>query len=320
MSRRFPFSPNPVGWFAVAYSDELAPSAIVPIHYFGKELVLFRTAQGQAVVLDAYCPHLGANLGDGGEVAGETIRCPFHAWCFDQRGACVEVPYAARLPRAQVRSWPVCERNGFILVHHHPAGELPTFEIPSLPEFGSSDWTPYARRRWRIRTDVREMTENAFDRAHFRYLHHLKNLPEPRIVFEGPRFHIEVRTEMQTDFGVIDGTLEMRSAGPGFGTGRFRGLIETLLISTVTPIDDEYVDARFTFTVRKLPDEGATRLVGDSLIAELSHQVEQDIRIWEKKVYCERPVLCREDSAIAAFRTWSKQFYPTSPSLKVVAG
>ena len=43
---RFPF-PLPNGWFQVAYSDELAPGGVVPLHYFGRELVLFRTEGGR---------------------------------------------------------------------------------------------------------------------------------------------------------------------------------------------------------------------------------------------------------------------------------
>src|SRR5688572_14341605 len=79
MKQRFPFSPNPVGWFVVAYSDELPVRGVLPLSYFGTELVLFRDETGAAHVLDAHCPHLGAHLGHGGVVAGGSIRCPFHS-------------------------------------------------------------------------------------------------------------------------------------------------------------------------------------------------------------------------------------------------
>ena len=79
--QRFPM-PIPFGWFFVAYSDELAVGDVKPLHYFGRDLVLFRNESGQAGLLDAYCPHLGAHLGYGGEVQGDSIRCPFHAWAF----------------------------------------------------------------------------------------------------------------------------------------------------------------------------------------------------------------------------------------------
>lgn len=45
----------PEGWFQVAYSTEVADSQVVPLRYFGQELVLFRTQSGAAQVLDAYC-------------------------------------------------------------------------------------------------------------------------------------------------------------------------------------------------------------------------------------------------------------------------
>jgi phenylpropionate dioxygenase-like ring-hydroxylating dioxygenase large terminal subunit len=60
---RFPFTPYPEGWFVVSFSEDLRPGELRPIHVFGRQLVLFRTASGQAVVSDAFCPHLGAHLG-----------------------------------------------------------------------------------------------------------------------------------------------------------------------------------------------------------------------------------------------------------------
>ena len=62
---RFPL-PIPSGWFVLGYSDELAPGQVEAIHYFGRDLVLFRTEAGEAAVFDAFCPHLGAHLGHGG--------------------------------------------------------------------------------------------------------------------------------------------------------------------------------------------------------------------------------------------------------------
>ena len=45
-------------------------------------------------MLDAYCPHMGANLGAGGQVKGDCIECPFHGWQFrGEDGQCVHIPY-----------------------------------------------------------------------------------------------------------------------------------------------------------------------------------------------------------------------------------
>ena len=56
---------------------------------------MFRGEDGRAHVVDAYCPHLGANLGVGGTVKGSCIECPFHGWAFDgDTGKCTHIPYA----------------------------------------------------------------------------------------------------------------------------------------------------------------------------------------------------------------------------------
>lgn len=94
------FPGYPRGWFVIGISNELAPGDVRPIKYFGREMVLYRSESGKAVVHDAFCPHLGAHLGHGGRVVGESIVCPFHAWRFDESGKCVEVPYAKRIPLA----------------------------------------------------------------------------------------------------------------------------------------------------------------------------------------------------------------------------
>ena len=62
----------PTGWFIVGFASELAAGQVKRAHYFGEELVIFRTASGQINVLDAYCQHLGANMGVGGTVGGIT--------------------------------------------------------------------------------------------------------------------------------------------------------------------------------------------------------------------------------------------------------
>lgn len=53
---RYPFHPYPTGWFAAEFSDQLAPKEVRPIKYFGRELVIWRTEEGKAVIADAHCP------------------------------------------------------------------------------------------------------------------------------------------------------------------------------------------------------------------------------------------------------------------------
>ena len=58
-------------------------------------------------MLDAFCPHMGAHLGFGGEVVGNSIKCPFHGWSFDREGKCQRIPYTSRLTE-EVREGVAC--------------------------------------------------------------------------------------------------------------------------------------------------------------------------------------------------------------------
>lgn len=56
--------PYPNGWFAIAESKEVKSGTAISVNCLGENLVAFRSSTSNEVfVLDAYCPHLGANLG-----------------------------------------------------------------------------------------------------------------------------------------------------------------------------------------------------------------------------------------------------------------
>ena len=57
---------------------------------------MFRDANGDVHALDAFCPHLGANLA-AGKVKGTCLECPFHAWRFNgENGKCTNIPGAKK--------------------------------------------------------------------------------------------------------------------------------------------------------------------------------------------------------------------------------
>lgn len=310
MSPRFPFPAYPNGWFRVAYAAELGPGDVRALHFFGRELVLFRGEAGEAHLLDAYCPHLGAHLGHGGRVEGRAIRCPFHAWLWDGDGHCLEIPYAGKIPpRARIAAWPLVERNGLLLAHHHAEGKPPTWEVPALPEVGSDDWTPFEVRRWRVRSRWLDMNENAVDQVHFKYVHGTHTIPETEAEMDGHVLHCRSRMKMGTPRGEIDGGIETIDHGPAFQVVRVTGAVETLMVNTATPIDEEHTDVSFAYSLRRTGDAEATRGVGAAMIRDLERQMEQDIVIWENKRYWERPMLCDGDGAFGVYRRWMRQFF-----------
>lgn len=114
VTTQLPVAHLPTGWFQVGWSGELVACEVRPMHYFGRDLVMYRGHGGQVHVLDAHCPHLGAHLGFGGRCQGDDIVCPFHGWRWDGEGNNVEIPYSSRTQRNRIKVWEVRERNGTI--------------------------------------------------------------------------------------------------------------------------------------------------------------------------------------------------------------
>ena len=308
MHARFPFTPYPRGWFQVAYSADLAPGAVQPLSCFGTELVLFRAESGEAHVLDAHCPHLGAHLGHGGRVVGGTLQCPFHGWRFDGSGACVDIPHARKIPDgAAVGCWQVHEVNGLVLVRFGRDDASVDWRVPALPEYGNDDWLPYQRRYWRIRTHAQEIAENIADPAHFQYVHSMAGMPSASVSAEGHVFRSASRVLQPTPRGPVQGRIDAEAHGLGFWVVRFTGIADVTFITAATPSGPEHLDLRLSFLMRRPPPGGSPN-VGQALMAEISRQVEEDIPIWENKIYRARPLYSEGDGPISALRKWSRQF------------
>lgn len=117
------------------------------MHYFGEELVLFRTKSGKVNVLDAYCQHLGANMGVGGTVEGEHIVCPWHGWQWRGDGTNALIPYSkiGCKNNVRIRTYPATEWYGFILVWHERHGRAPTGNRRCCPNWKPTSTTHCTR-------------------------------------------------------------------------------------------------------------------------------------------------------------------------------
>ena len=293
---RFPL-PVPNGWFIVAESNDLAPGEVRPLHYFDRDLVLFRTQSGEPRLLDAYCVHLGAHLAVGGRVEGDCIRCPFHGFTFDGvSGRCVEIPYAqvSRIPaRAAQRAYPTLERNHMIWAWHHAEGAEPFYDVPVVDELDDPDWHPFRVTTFKIGVSCQDMSENTVDSAHFLYVLGQESIPGVVFTTDGTR----KRAVGPVGVFVRDGY--------GLGLGVFRLQGRYTVLSSTTPIDREHLEARWVFTAPRTLDEEEASAAYDNLIAAVS----QDIPIWENKIYQHRPVLTRSEGLVMEQRRWARQFY-----------
>lgn len=301
----------PDGWFQVAYSADVGDRQVVPLRYFGQELVLFRTQSGAAQVLDAYCPHIGAHLGFGGTVDGECIRCPFHSWAYGTDGVCRDIPYAQRIPRgAQVRSWPTLERSGLIFVWHSAAVIEPQWQPPALDEFDDADWVGYHRHQYIVKSAVQEVIENVFDVAHGKYVHqNAQGMAMPTVAFSFDGHRAEAVFDI--DIPLVGGPTRHVTTlhGPAIAMNRSTGQGTKVFYSNYTPIEPELLEVNFSFmTPRSTADdptgERSARSARGTVMA-----FEQDIPIWEHKIHRRVPLLCDGDGAMSQFRVWMRQFY-----------
>ena len=64
----------------VARVSDVAPGTGMAVEVDGREIALFN-AGGRFYALDNTCPHQGGPLAEGW-IEGNTVTCPWHAWCF----------------------------------------------------------------------------------------------------------------------------------------------------------------------------------------------------------------------------------------------
>ncbi len=307
--QRITLPPYPNGWFSLGYSHELATGEAKPIHWLGRDFVLFRGEDGKARILDAYCPHLGAHLGVGGKVEGDSIRCPFHAWRFEgDSGRCVEIPYAKRIPaKACVRSWPVLEQNGFLCVYHHTEGTEPDWTPELIPETASEDFYVHSRRQWELTSHPQELYENGFDVAHFGTLHKM-NVQGVVWETDGPicRLHLEfVRDSAAQSSAEGMATIRSFMFGPGLSLTRVTGALTGASVQSLTPIDPERMLLTHNYYVHKDCDPAGAAEFFDYYAKDW----ELDMPLWNKKMFKEKPILAEGDGDIARFRKWYRRFY-----------
>jgi 3-ketosteroid 9alpha-monooxygenase subunit A len=304
------FQGYPRGWFVVAVADSLAVGDVRPLRYFGKDMVLFRGEDGAPVILDAHCPHLGAHLGHGGTVSGNSVQCPFHAWRFGADGACVEIPYAEKIPpRACVKTWPVDEVNGLIFVWHDTKGREPDYRIPVMEEFGADDWTSWTIDFKTINTHPREVIENVADAAHFPRVHGTHPT-----VFENEFIdHIAIERMEGVAYPRGGGEDHIKIVatyyGPGYQITEMDSALPNRLLNSHTPVDENTLHLRFGVMLKKVASVEKMNSYARGYISNLASGYGEDVEIWEHKVFRERPMLCDGDGPIGKLRKWYAQFY-----------
>jgi phenylpropionate dioxygenase-like ring-hydroxylating dioxygenase large terminal subunit len=175
-------------WYVAAESGRLRPGRVVAGAILGEAFALFRDDTGRAAALEDRCAHRAAPLSRG-RLDGGRLRCTYHGWLYDARGAVAEIPglrpagaapaptghaAGAALPGpppcrpAGVRAFPVAERDGYVYVC--PSGRPAEPTPRPIPHLGEPGWG-HVRLVNRFAAAVTECVENFVNVPHTAWVH-----------------------------------------------------------------------------------------------------------------------------------------------------
>lgn len=310
----------PRGWFVVADSRELDKGPMA-LHYFGRDFALYRGESGKPVLLDAYCKHMGTHLTasesamivkNGQQIEGDSIRCPYHGWRYAPDGTVDDIPYHdGPCPKsASIRSYPVRDVMGCVMMWFDPQAGEPDFEPPFLKEWEDSQWI-----HWRldnlgqINIHTLEILDNMADARHLGPTH-----GSPCEYFENEiKDHIVI--QRQGGFLQLYGThLHSTTWYTGIGIllskQTFGDSLIYELIANV-PVDDgvsqvwhgalvkgeDGLSAEENLDLARQKQDGATEAFS------------ADFHIWRNKRPALKVMQLKTDGPFNTVRKWCNQFY-----------
>ena len=207
-------------WLPAMLSSELPSPDCPPVRLklLSESLVAFRDTQGRVGIVQAYCPHRGANLYWGRNEAGG-LRCVYHGWKYDVTGQCVDMPNeppsSTFKDKVRITAYPAQEAGGLVWVYMGPrelTPELPQLEFTLVP----SDHV-YLHKRIQ-RCNYLQNVEGEIDSAHVSFLHRDLTREGLGAVLgqaglqasedAAPKFFVR-----ETDYGLLVGARRVQDAG-----------------------------------------------------------------------------------------------------------
>jgi 5,5'-dehydrodivanillate O-demethylase len=158
-------------WHPVAIAAEFPENNPVKfVRILGEDLVLFRTRNGEAGLLEDHCSHRGASLSYG-SVDERGIACAYHGWRYDIHGNCLEVPGEpdrAFCRTVKHKAYPVKKLAGLYWAYFGPQ---PAPAIPKYDVWARTDGWHWLRALPQLDCNWLQAMENSVDTAHLHILH-----------------------------------------------------------------------------------------------------------------------------------------------------
>lgn len=159
-------------WWAAAYSSEVTRE-LLGRTILGERVILYRTEQGDAVVLSGLCPHRAFPL-EKSCLVGDSVRCGYHGFTFAASGALEAVPTQTALPTgADLRRYPVAERGGLVWVWTGPEALADEALLPDMEAMGSGNpaWATEQHMPATIAARYTLLIDNLLDLSHVSFIH-----------------------------------------------------------------------------------------------------------------------------------------------------
>jgi 5,5'-dehydrodivanillate O-demethylase oxygenase subunit len=124
-------------WHPIHRAEELRAGQAKPIEIMSEHFTLYCGKTGMPHVVDFRCPHRGTQL-SAGWIEGDSIRCMYHGWLFNQSGQCTDQPAEEKsfAGKIRIRSYPTREYLGLIFAYFGE-GAAPPFPVyPHMEEDG----------------------------------------------------------------------------------------------------------------------------------------------------------------------------------------
>ncbi|KAG8040295.1 hypothetical protein G9C98_000866 [Cotesia typhae] len=319
-----PVYPN--GWFGILESSELAKGQVKHVSALGENFAVFRTQKGKVSIVDAYCPHLGANMAEG--------------------------------------AWHCREVNGIIFVWYHAELSDPEWELEPIPQISDGSWRFQGRNDFHVSCHIQDIPENGADWAHLNAVHGpakiKKTLPSKiiRHSWTGTGWRCHQSSKYIDDFSgnknqqivndvklhinniningnnknnninnqskkhcaainlhhslvlfekwsIINMNVKVEQIGPAY----VELFLDTTfgpvcILQTVTPLEPlKQRVTHYVYSPLLLSPYAKIIFWGESFMFE------RDIAVWNYKKYQKNPKLVKEDHTISSYRKWFSNFY-----------
>ncbi len=158
------------GWYPVCPSKKIRRGKAHSFVISYQRIAVYRGMDDKVRALDAFCPHMGADLANG-RVVGDELECYFHQWRFSGQGKLTNIRCRNHLPRdVSTKAYPIEEKYGHIWVY---SGSVAPYPVPTCPGLEGHEVASLRVGTVTLYAHHHVMMAGGIDLQHFASVHNL---------------------------------------------------------------------------------------------------------------------------------------------------